>query len=124
MGSSGKSGALFYYTKDRKYMLKSISAREFKILINPKVLKDFLVHTDSNPESLLVRFLGAYTLEWRDPEHTKCHFYSPKTISHIVVMNNIFEHFDVGLRFDLKGSFKSRKCLEDDAKIEEYEADA
>ena len=77
MGSSGKSGALFYYTKDRKYMLKSISEREFKILINPKVLKDFLIHTDSNPESLLVRFVGAYKLEWRDPDNTRCSVYTP-----------------------------------------------
>lgn len=29
LSSSGKSGALFYYTKDRKYMLKSIAGREF-----------------------------------------------------------------------------------------------
>lgn len=32
LSSSGKSGALFYYTKDRRYMLKSIAGREFNKL--------------------------------------------------------------------------------------------
>ena len=33
------------------------------------------------------------------------------TTSHIIVMDNLFKHFDVGVRFDLKGSFKSRTRL-------------
>merc|ERR1711982_241289 len=28
--SSGQSGSLFYYTKDKKYMMKTIPEREFK----------------------------------------------------------------------------------------------
>jgi Phosphatidylinositol-4-phosphate 5-Kinase len=38
--SSGRSGALFYYTKDRKYMLKSIAGREFYKL--QSILKDYV----------------------------------------------------------------------------------
>jgi 1-phosphatidylinositol-4-phosphate 5-kinase len=32
--TSGKSGALFYFTKDRNYMLKSIAHREFNKLFS------------------------------------------------------------------------------------------
>ena len=109
MSSSGKSGALFYYTKDRKYMLKSISAREFKELI--RILEDYLKHFTEHPESLLVKFFGAYRLKWKNPNQKNCMCQHPETVSHIVVMANVFEHFQVGYRYDLKGSKKSRDRL-------------
>lgn len=40
--SSGKSGSLFYYTEDQKYMLKTISRDEFKKL--KSVLKEYYQH--------------------------------------------------------------------------------
>lgn len=40
--SSGKSGALFYFTKDKKYLLKTIPEREFVKL--RAVLKDYMEH--------------------------------------------------------------------------------
>jgi Phosphatidylinositol-4-phosphate 5-Kinase len=40
--SSGQSGALFYYTKDRKYLLKTVPEREFVKL--RLILKDYLNH--------------------------------------------------------------------------------
>lgn len=40
--SSGKSGALFYFTKDKKYLLKTIPEREFVKL--RAVLKDYTEH--------------------------------------------------------------------------------
>ena len=120
MGSSGKSGALFYYTKDRKYMLKSISGREFAQLVGKKVLESFLVHFDANPESLLIRFFGAYKLRWKDPSVKKCGLHTPETTSYIVVMNNVFEHFDIGLRFDMKGSQKSRTVLMENQSLDDY----
>ena len=38
--SSGQSGALFYYTKDRRYMLKTIPKREFDKLFS--ILKQYM----------------------------------------------------------------------------------
>ena len=70
MGSSGKSGALFYFTKDKKYILKSISHREFKILIGQKFLKDYHRFMSTNSESLMTRFFGAYRFRYRNPEET------------------------------------------------------
>ena len=45
--SSGQSGALFYYTKDRKYMLKTIPEREFIKLRS--VLREYLEYLTENP---------------------------------------------------------------------------
>lgn len=78
MSSSGKSGALFYYTKDKKYMLKSISGREFKELI--RILEDYLGHFQEHPESLLVKFFGAYRLKWADPSQRNCMGMHPETV--------------------------------------------
>lgn len=41
-GSSGRSGGIFYYTKDRSFMVKTISKREFFILRD--LLKDYINH--------------------------------------------------------------------------------
>ena len=40
--SSGKSGALFYYTKDKNYLIKQIPEREFLKFRN--VLKQYFEH--------------------------------------------------------------------------------
>ena len=114
MASSGKSGALFYYTKDKKYMLKSISGREFRQLI--KILKDYHRHLETHPDSILVRFYGGYKLVWKNPDDKRCGYFNKKTVSYIVVMDNLFKDFEVGLRFDLKGSIKSRTRLGPDEK--------
>ena len=42
LSSSGRSGALFYYTQDKKYMLKSIAGREFLKLQN--ILESYVNH--------------------------------------------------------------------------------
>ena len=63
--SSGQSGALFYYTKDRKYLLKTLPQREFDKLRS--VLKDYHTHFVNCPESLITKFFGMYKLEWEDP---------------------------------------------------------
>ena len=60
LSSSGKSGALFYYTKDKKYMLKSIAKREFMKLF--AILKDYVAHIQNNPDSLMTKFYGMYQL--------------------------------------------------------------
>ena len=90
-------------------MLKSISKREFGSLL--RVLQDYLCHIETNPDSLMVKFFGAYKLRWKSPEDTKYYCMKKQTTSYIIVMDNIFVNFDVGLRFDLKGSTRNRTRL-------------
>jgi 1-phosphatidylinositol-4-phosphate 5-kinase len=56
--SSGQSGALFYYTKDRKYMLKTIPEREFIKLRS--VLREYLEYLTENPDTCITKFFGMY----------------------------------------------------------------
>ena len=100
--SSGKSGSLFYYTEDLKYMLKTISRNEFKKL--KAILKSYYNHIQNNPDTLVTRFFGLHKVQW-----TKMAVIHKK---YLVVMNNVFRDMDIGLRFDLKGSTQGRRTLE------------
>ena len=84
-------------------MLKTLSKREFFKLCD--ILKDYINHLQHNPDSLLIKFLGMYQMEWKDPETKK-----PRTYN-MLVMSNLFKSFQVGQRFDLKGSIASRTRL-------------
>lgn len=63
--SSGKSGSLFYFTKDRKYMIKTLPYREFSKLRS--ILEQYVDHLTGNPDSMIARFFGMYKIEWEDP---------------------------------------------------------
>jgi hypothetical protein len=56
----------------------------------------------------MTKFYGMYKLEWIDPSNNK------SVISHLIVMDNLFKAFDVGIRFDLKGSFANRTRLKEE----------
>ena len=62
--SSGQSGSLFYYTKDKKYMMKTIPEREFKKFL--EVLESYYNHLKENPETLISRFFGLHQVSWKD----------------------------------------------------------
>ncbi|KAI9801687.1 MAG: Phosphatidylinositol-4-phosphate 5-kinase [Piccolia ochrophora] len=92
LGSPGKSGSFFYYSRDYKYIIKTIHHAEHKIL--RKILKDYYDHVQSNPNTLLSQFYGLHRV--KIPYGKKLHF---------VVMNNLFPaHRDLQEVFDLKGS--------------------
>ncbi len=58
--STGKSGSLFYYTRDGKFIVKTIGHGEYKFL--KKILPNYYQHLKQNPMSLLPKFLGCYQL--------------------------------------------------------------
>ena len=109
--STGKSGSLFYYTRDGRFIVKTISKKEYKFL--KKILVDYYNHLKENPLSLLPKFLGCYKLI-RERKKKKYNIY-------FIVMINVFatsNHIDK--RYDLKGSKIGRRVLkgnDDDKKI-------
>ncbi|KAL5601412.1 hypothetical protein BROUX41_002601 [Berkeleyomyces rouxiae] len=104
MGSPGKSGSFFYYSRDYKYIIKTIHHGEHKFLRH--ILKDYYSHVKENPNTLLSQFYGLHRV--KTPFGKKIHF---------VVMNNIFPpHRDIHQTFDLKGSTIGRDYNEDDIK--------
>ena len=104
LGSPGKSGSFFYFSRDYKYIIKTIHHGEHKFL--RKVLKQYYQHVQDNPNTLLSQFYGLHRVKL--PYGRKIHF---------VVMNNLFPpHRDVHSTYDLKGSTIGR--LYDESKLQ------
>lgn len=101
LGSPGKSGSFFYFSRDYKYIIKTIHHAEHKFL--RKILKDYYRHVEENPNTLLSQFYGLHRVKM--PYGKKIHF---------VVMNNLFPpHRDIHQTYDLKGSTLGRDYKED-----------
>ncbi|KAF2737973.1 SAICAR synthase-like protein [Polyplosphaeria fusca] len=102
LGSPGKSGSFFYFSRDYKYIIKTIHHAEHKFL--RKILKDYYNHVQENPNTLLSQFYGLHRVKM--PYGRKIHF---------VVMNNLFPpHRDIHRTFDLKGSTIGRDFKEEE----------
>lgn len=102
LGSPGKSGSFFYFSRDYKYIIKTIHHAKHKFL--RKILKDYYAHVEANPNTLLSQFYGLHRV--KIPYGRKIHF---------VVMNNLFPpHRDIHQTFDLKGSTIGRDFKEED----------
>ncbi|KAF2100067.1 SAICAR synthase-like protein, partial [Rhizodiscina lignyota] len=102
LGSPGKSGSFFYFSRDYKYIIKTIHHAEHKFL--RKILREYYNHVQENPNTLLSQFYGLHRV--KIPYGRKIHF---------VVMNNLFPpHRDIHRTFDLKGSTIGRDFKEDD----------
>lgn len=103
LGSPGKSGSFFYYSRDFRFIIKTIHHSEHKQL--RRILKDYHAHVKANPNTLISQFYGLHRL--------KLHGGMKKV--HFIVMNNLFPpHRDVHLKYDLKGSTWGRYTKYDD----------
>lgn len=106
LGSPGKSGSFFYYSRDFRYIIKTIHHSEHKQL--RKILKDYYNHVKSNPNTLVSQIYGLHRVKMPllNGVKRKVHF---------IVMNNLFPpHRDIHLRFDLKGSTWGRYTRQSD----------
>ncbi|KAE8225579.1 hypothetical protein CF319_g1722 [Tilletia indica] len=104
LGSPGKSGSFFYFSRDYRFIIKTIRHAEHKFLRT--ILKDYHEHVKANPHTLLSRFYGLHRVKL--PHGRKIHF---------VIMNNLFPpHRDIHETYDLKGSAIGREYPEEKAK--------
>jgi 1-phosphatidylinositol-4-phosphate 5-kinase len=115
LGSPGKSGSFFYFSRDYRFIIKTIRAVEHKWLRT--VLKDYYQHVRDNPHTLISRSVfpwSAYGVFVAHPELYR--FYGLHRIKlprgrkiHFVIMNNLFPaHRDIHETYDLKGSTVGR----------------
>ncbi|PWN93041.1 SAICAR synthase-like protein [Acaromyces ingoldii] len=103
LGSPGKSGSFFYFSRDYRFIIKTIRHGEHKFLRS--ILKDYHEHVKANPHTLLSRFYGLHRVKL--PRGKKIHF---------VIMNNLFPpHRDIHETYDLKGSAVGREYPEEKA---------
>ena len=102
LGSPGKSGSFFYFSRDYKYIIKTIHHAEHKLL--RRILREYYDHVVQYPNTLISQFYGLHRV--KIPYGRKIHF---------VVMNNLFPpHRDIHQMFDLKGSTIGRDFKEED----------
>jgi 1-phosphatidylinositol-4-phosphate 5-kinase len=104
LGSPGKSGSFFYFSRDYRFIIKTIHHSEHNFLL--KTLKLYYEHVKHNPHTLLSRFYGLHRVKL--PRGKKIHF---------VIMNNLFPpHRDIHETYDLKGSTVGREYPEEKAR--------
>lgn len=100
LGSPGKSGSFFYYSRDYRFIIKTIHHAEHKQL--RRILKDYHEHVKENPNTLISQFYGLHRV--------KMPFKNGSKKVHFIVMNNLFPpHRDIHFKYDLKGSTWGRK---------------
>jgi len=95
----GKSGAFFIFTKDRQFILKTALKEERDFLW--QILPDYLKHIRENPDTLLPRFYGVYSMKHE----------GIGGVIRFVIMQNIFSSpLQPTEIYDLKGSTIGRKA--------------
>lgn len=103
--SEGKSGMLFYFSSDRKYLVKTMTKWEHSFLLN--VLPLYHQYILKQPNSLLCRFLGCHSMQL--PVGWNKMFF--------VVMENVFPDGPVDERYDLKGIFHQSNLRHQEERI-------
>lgn len=114
LNSPGKSGSFFYFSRDYKYIIKTIHHGEHLHL--RRHLQEYYHHVKKNPDTLLCQFYGLHRVKMpisfkNKVKHRKIYF---------LVMNNLFPpHLEIHTSFDLKGSTWGRLTKVDSSNIDE-----
>eukprot|EP00804_Cyclotella_cryptica_P021831 CCRYP_000811-RB/>CCRYP_000811-RB protein AED:0.24 eAED:0.24 QI:184/1/1/1/0.8/0.66/6/1746/1055 len=95
--SNAKSGQFFFYSKDGKYMIKTMTNAESKFL--RRITPHYFRHCALNPNTLITKFLGMYRVK----------LYHLRRNVKFVVMKSVYDT-DKHLHqvFDVKGSSTGR----------------
>jgi hypothetical protein len=96
--SKGKSGSFFFYSHDRKFIIKTITAEERETLLN--VLNKYYKYVKEHEQTLITKIYGIYTLVIRNASSVN-----------VILMQNLFGCSPIHIQrmFDLKGSTVQRK---------------
>jgi hypothetical protein len=114
--ASGKSGSIFWYSSDRKYIMKSISQEESRLL--QKISSQYTRYMATHPHTLLCRILGMFKIETtvampsllRGSKRASRVRSNAVLTTRFVIMKNIFSECpSSGMdKFDLKGTTEDR----------------
>lgn len=98
--SSGKSGAKFYLSSDKLFIIKTLTSEEVERMHSfLKYYHPYIV--ERHGKTLLPQYLGMYRLTVDNVEH------------YIVITRNVFSnHLSTHRKFDLKGSTVDREASE------------
>lgn len=59
----GKSPSFFYFTDNKKIMLKTLKESEMEIIFNKDFISNYFMHIMKYPKSLLSKIYGVYQIE-------------------------------------------------------------
>jgi 1-phosphatidylinositol-4-phosphate 5-kinase len=105
---SQRNKVVFFWSSDRRYMVKSLTDAEVAQLL--QMLPDYLAHLRENPGTLLTRFCGLYSVHPADAGQTQ----RRGRPLHFVVMQSAFpSERSLQRRYDLKGSTVGRRTLKE-----------
>ena len=97
--TNSKSGQFFFFSQNRKFMIKTMPQSESKFLRS--FLRKYYNHVTNYPDTLLCKLYGMYRLELKGKK------------THFIVMGNMFpSDKQIHLKFDLKGSTVGRAATE------------
>eukprot|EP01038_Epipyxis_sp_PR26KG_P011644 gene11644-15594_t len=101
--ANSKSGQFFFYSHDGKYMIKTQTKQESKLL--RKIMRQYVEHLSNNPNSLLVRFYGMHRVRMKKLQRD----------IYFVIMSSVFDtDKPIHHKYDLKGSLVGRLTNEED----------
>ena len=95
----GRSASFFYFSFDRKFLIKTISRSEKNFMLK-ELLADYHSHLVNHEDSLLSRIVGVFTFKFED-----------NTKSRVMLQTNIFPKVQMTGIFDLKGSKLDRTSI-------------
>lgn len=100
LSTNSKSGEFFFLSHDRKFLIKTVSEAEGRLLF--RMLPEYQDHIHSLPASLIVRFAGLYHVE-----------VGSGSWKYFLVMKSVFDpSCEIHAHYDLKGSLYHRKKKE------------
>ncbi|KAL2342185.1 hypothetical protein Fmac_010125 [Flemingia macrophylla] len=96
LSSPGKSGSIFYLSKDDRFVIKTVNKSELKVLLN--MLPKYYRHVGDHENTLITKFFGLHQIKLRGGKKVR-----------FVVMGNVFcTELQIHRRYDLKGSSQGR----------------
>ncbi len=97
----GKSGEFFFFSYDENIVIKTISDKELKTLL--EILPSYVQHFRDHPSSLIAKIYGVYTFERLEPYEKY----------NLILMRNVsgFPSKSVERKYDLKGSTYTRATV-------------
>jgi len=98
--SNSKSGQFFFFSHNQRFMVKTLSKTEAKLL--RKIMPQYYSYIRKHPHSLLTKFFGMHRVK----PHRRKHI-------NFVIMSSVFyspENLEIHEQYDLKGSTKGRKA--------------
>nr|GMD08878.1 phosphatidylinositol 4-phosphate 5-kinase 8 [Ipomoea batatas] len=102
LSSPGKSGSIFYLSRDDRFVIKTLKKSELKVLL--KMLPSYYKHVKDHENTLITKFFGLHRISFRRGKKVR-----------FVVMGNMFcTELHIHRRYDLKGSSHGRFTNKDE----------